>query len=274
MVSANLCVGLSVAAAVIVAVTVITSVVTTTPTVPDNVVYYPTNQCGVPDSFCNTTFANPNLIPCPFPFNLTATPFDSRIIFQTTFNQSICNQLNTFLSIRFQINLAGFITPVPDNYTAAAQVRFAAAVNTVLPGANTVIVNVSFVNPFIYGSITVQSLTNVTLLQAELVLQALQQVSYGLYWDLPVTLTGWNSTASNFNTVNRLQICSLNAATCPADQTCVNWLSNAVCICNFPNTVRYPNNTCSANPCWPQNGGCSNLKCTVNFGATGNRVCS
>ncbi len=245
----------------------------------DNTIDRLTNQCGVPDSFCNVTnvggatiIPNYGNIPCPF------EETENRIIPTTTFNFSICHQYNTYLSLTFYINLTastanGFI---PDNTTLAVRTAMPLAVRAALPGSLLVLVNFSMTPSGLYGTVTVNSLTNLTLVQAEDVLPALQRVSFLYYSGVPVVLTGWNSTYNNGNTSPRQPICTFDNSTCPADQTCANWLDNAVCICNAPQLVRLPQTKyCTTNPCYPANGGCTQTQfCTVNFNAALNRTCT
>jgi len=245
----------------------------------DNTITRLTNQCGVPDSYCNITNVGgltiiPNYgdIPCPFESVV------DRIIPTTSFNFTICNQYHTYLSLTFYINLTastanGFIQ---DNTTLATRIAFPLYVRAVLPGSLYVSVNFSTTPSGLYGTVTVNDLTNLTMTQAENVLHALQTVSYLYYSDVPVVLTGWNSTYNSGNTVATNPVCTWSPTVCPSDQTCMNWLNNAVCMCNFPHSVRSPQTKyCTDNPCYPLNGGCTQIQtCTVNFGATLNRTCT
>lgn len=240
---------------------------------PNNRVPIFTNQCGVEDSACNVTIpVLPQL--CPFPFRV---PGDTtREQYWTTFNYSICPIETTYLSMEVYVNLTTFTVTVPDNVTLAARVLFPNLVRAVIPGALTTLVNVTFPPASMVITVTAQ-LTNLTMFEVGLpLLTALQYGTYRLFWNLPAVPTSWNHTIGVANPVPATPICTLSNMTCPDTQFCVNWLSNAVCMCDFPSTVRWPGTTvCVPNPCYqPANGGCTELsQCQVNFNAASNHTC-
>jgi hypothetical protein len=254
--------------------------------VPDNPVLIETNLCGVPDAWCNITNVPPAPQYCPY---LTQQP--KRVIFVTRFNSSICPIKTNFFSLSAYLNLTNYIpSGIPDNVTAAATTCFVQRVRSAIPGASTTFVNVTYPPAYAIISVSAQ-LTNLTLLESEAVFQALQYCSYLIFWNLPVTITSFNATDTSALPTPRVPVCSVNSLSPGGNQTCAlanttptqfcaNWNNNAICICNFPQTVRQTNTeNCVPNPCYSTspngaNGGCLQTQsCFVNFNAASNRTC-
>ena len=237
---------------------------------------------GAPDSVCNST--NPQSLICYSPYSIKTNLQEQMC---ATTNVSMCNLQTLFLELTASINISLIVPPVPDNQTITAIAQIPLLVLRILPGATTTVVNNTYpISQIISFKITYQA-TNMTQLQMENVFYALQYGSFLYFWNLPVTITSWNTTENSGTTVPYNPVCTLQGYNYPTQKQCdsttfcANWMNNAICICNFPYYVRRPGTAiCDPNPCWATggigvNGGCVETKmCIANMFTSPNRTCT
>ena len=255
----------------------------------NNNVNYRTNLCGIPDSWFNGSLPTRDYVQGPFPFGPQfRCPYQGVVgnqqpmVSPNMTNPFIYRTSTQFLAF---INLTYFTNPVPDNVTAAVTTQIPLTIRQALPGSSVTVANFSSAftgqgNGF-YITITNTQLTNVTTFDLLYILMpALQSDSVRFFWGLPVELLSWNQTVS-VNVPFPTTTCGARNDTCSSDgrRTCANWMGDPICVCRWPDLVRYPGGrNCVPNPCWSAdartaNGGCARV-CTPNFQATNNVTCS